>query len=59
MVRICDKTTSLNEVINIFVDKGRVANPLPKSKKATQKLEAMSHSELVKFVKFTFSPTGG
>lgn len=58
MVRICDTTTSLNEVINIFVDKCMVANPAPKSKKATQKLEAMSKSELVKFVKFTFSPIG-
>lgn len=57
--RFCDQITSLNEAVDEYVARGRVANSIPRKRKATEKLNAMSKDELVEFVKFLYSPSDG
>ena len=56
ITRYCETVNSLSDAIDDFVASGRVANPIPKKRKATLKLEAMTKSELVEFAKFLYSP---
>jgi hypothetical protein len=56
ITRYCETVNSLSDAIDDFVATGRVANPIPKKRKTTLKLEAMTKSELVEFAKFLYSP---
>ena len=56
MIRYCETVKSLSDAIDGFVATGRVSAEIPKNKKATLKLEAMTKDELVEFVKFLYHP---